>query len=88
MHSTTRLLASGWTFTRIEGGQGTGDAEWLETSTFPTSVHVELLHSRKIPDPVSTANGDRIECAHLWQFVGLHEWDVQCTCRLTFELQV
>ncbi len=54
MHSTTRLLDSSWTFTQIGGGQGTQDGEWLETSAFPTSVHVELLHSRKIPDPVST----------------------------------
>lgn len=65
MHSTIRLLGGGWTFTRIGGGQGTEGAEWFETSTFPTSVHVELLHLRKIPNPVSTANGNTIECAHL-----------------------
>lgn len=65
MHSTTHLLDCGWTFTQIGGGQGTEDGEWLETSAFPTSVHVELLHSKKIPDP----------------FVGLHEGDVQCTPR-------
>ena len=55
MHNTTRLLGCGWTFTQIGGGQGTEDGEWLEVSAFPTSVHVELLHSRRIPDPVSTA---------------------------------
>jgi beta-mannosidase len=57
MHRTTLLLGSGWTFTQI-GGQGTDDVtgEWLETSTFPTSVHVELLNLRKIPDPVSSAS--------------------------------
>lgn len=42
MHSTTHLLDCGWTFTQIGGGQGTEDGEWLETSAFPTSVHVEL----------------------------------------------
>lgn len=56
MHSTTHFLDRNWTFTQIGGGQGTEDGEWLETSAFPTSVHVELLHSRKIPDPVSTAS--------------------------------
>ena len=58
MHSTTHLLDRdcGWTYTQIGGGQGTEDGEWLKTSAFPTSVHVELLHSRKIPDPVSTAS--------------------------------
>jgi beta-mannosidase len=55
MHHTTRLLGRGWTFTQI-GGEGTKNGEWLETSAFPTSVHVELLHLRKIPDPVSTAS--------------------------------
>ncbi len=52
MINTTRLLHTGWTFTQISGGQGTEDDEWLETSTFPTSVHVELLYLKKIPDPV------------------------------------
>ncbi|KAH9006794.1 beta-mannosidase [Lactarius hatsudake] len=61
MTGTARLLHTGWTFTQIGGGQGTEENEWLETSAFPTSVHVELLHLKKIPDP----------------FVGLHEWDVQ-----------
>ena len=65
MHSSTRLLGGGWGFTQIGGGQGTEDGEWLETSAFPTSVHVELLHSRKIPDPVSTADDNMIECTHL-----------------------
>ncbi|KAI0307144.1 glycoside hydrolase family 2 protein [Multifurca ochricompacta] len=60
-NNTTRLLNKDWTFTQIGGGQGTEDNEWLKTSTFPTTVHVELLHLKRIPDP----------------FVGLHEWDVQ-----------
>jgi beta-mannosidase len=64
--STTRFLDCGWTFTQIGGGQGTEDGEWLETSTFPTSIHVELLHSKKIPDPVSTqvVNDNTTECTH------------------------
>ncbi|KAF8076338.1 glycoside hydrolase family 2 protein [Lyophyllum atratum] len=50
-----------WSFTQVGGGEGTKEGEWLQTSEFPTSVHVELLKLKKIPDP----------------FVGLHEWDVQ-----------
>ncbi|KAK0482107.1 glycoside hydrolase family 2 protein [Armillaria luteobubalina] len=50
-----------WSFTQIGGGEGTKDGEWLQASQFPTTVHVELLKHKKIPDP----------------FIGLHEWDVQ-----------
>ncbi|KAG6919397.1 hypothetical protein DXG01_006280 [Tephrocybe rancida] len=58
--STTRLLQD-WSFTQVGGGAGTQDGEWLQTSEFPTTVHVELLKLNKIPDP----------------FLGLNEWDVQ-----------
>ncbi|KAI0268237.1 glycoside hydrolase family 2 protein [Gloeopeniophorella convolvens] len=61
MSSVIRPLNKNWSFTQVGGGQGTEDGQWLETSTFPTSVHVELIHLKKVPDP----------------FVGLHEWDVQ-----------
>ncbi|KAF9058147.1 glycoside hydrolase family 2 protein [Panaeolus papilionaceus] len=50
-----------WSFTQVGGGDGTKDGEWLQVSSFPTTVHVELLKLKRIPDP----------------FVGLHEWDVQ-----------
>ncbi|KIY44971.1 beta-mannosidase [Fistulina hepatica ATCC 64428] len=50
-----------WSFTQLGGGKGTADGEWLQTSSFPTSVHAELLKLKRIPDP----------------FIGLHEWDVQ-----------
>ncbi|KAF4620078.1 hypothetical protein D9613_005220 [Agrocybe pediades] len=50
-----------WSFTQVGGGQGTNEGEWLAVSSFPTTVHVELLKLKKIPDP----------------FVGLNEWDVQ-----------
>ncbi|VDC02568.1 unnamed protein product [Peniophora sp. CBMAI 1063] len=56
-----RELHDGWSFTQIGGGEGTKDGEWLETASFPTSVHVELLRLKRIPDP----------------FLGLNEWDVQ-----------
>ena len=42
-----------WSFTQVGGGEGTKDGEWLEVSEFPTTVHVELLRLKKIPDPVS-----------------------------------
>ncbi|KNZ79844.1 putative beta-mannosidase B [Termitomyces sp. J132] len=58
--SITRLLRD-WSFTQVGGGTGTQDGEWLPTSEFPTTVHVELLKLKRIPDP----------------FIGLNEWDVQ-----------
>ncbi|KAF7301631.1 Glycoside hydrolase family 2 protein [Mycena indigotica] len=54
-------LLKDWKFTQIGGGKGTKEGEWLPVSTFPTTVHVELLKLKKIPDP----------------FLGLAEWDVQ-----------
>ncbi|KAF5322547.1 hypothetical protein D9619_000300 [Psilocybe cf. subviscida] len=58
--ATSRAIKD-WSFTQVGGGEGTKDGEWLGVSTFPTTVHVELLKLKKIPDP----------------FIGLHEWDVQ-----------
>ncbi|KAH7930093.1 glycoside hydrolase family 2 protein [Leucogyrophana mollusca] len=59
--STIRSLTQGWSFTQVGGGQGTKSDEWLAVSEFPTTVHVELLKLKKIPDP----------------FLGLNEWEVQ-----------
>ncbi|KIJ70008.1 glycoside hydrolase family 2 protein [Hydnomerulius pinastri MD-312] len=59
--SNIRSIASGWSFTQVGGGQGTKDGEYLPVSEFPTTVHVELLKLKKIPDP----------------FLGLNEWEVQ-----------
>ncbi|TFK55470.1 glycoside hydrolase family 2 protein [Heliocybe sulcata] len=59
--SSLTTISEGWSFTQIGGGQGTEEGEWLACSEFPTTVHVELLKLKKIPDP----------------FIGLHEWDVQ-----------
>jgi hypothetical protein len=56
MRGITRVLDDGWTFTQTRGGQKMEDGEWLETSAFPTSVHVELLRLKKIPDPVRSAS--------------------------------
>lgn len=61
MKSTTIPIDKNWQFTQVGGGQGTKDGEWLPCEEFPTSVHVELLKRKAIPDP----------------FIGLHEWDVQ-----------
>ncbi|KAG6336605.1 hypothetical protein ID866_2481 [Astraeus odoratus] len=58
---TTRAFATGWSFTQIGGGQGTKEGEWLPVTDFPTTVHVELLRIKRIPDP----------------FVGMNEWEVQ-----------
>lgn len=51
--ATSRAIKD-WSFTQVGGGEGTKDGEWLGVSTFPTTVHVELLKLKKIPDPVST----------------------------------
>ncbi|KAF7977660.1 hypothetical protein HWV62_3094 [Athelia sp. TMB] len=58
---TIKQLNENWSFTQVGGGDGTKHDEWLAVSQFPTTVHVELLKLKKIPDP----------------FIGLQEWDVQ-----------
>ncbi|KZT13063.1 glycoside hydrolase family 2 protein [Laetiporus sulphureus 93-53] len=60
----TRTLHEGWSFTQVGSANWNGAVkagEWLPVHEFPTTVHVELLKHKRIPDP----------------FVGLHEWDVQ-----------
>lgn len=52
MTRTQKQFLKDWAFTQIGGGQGTKDGEWIEVSSFPTTVHVELLKQKKIPDPV------------------------------------
>ncbi|KAH9900032.1 glycoside hydrolase family 2 protein [Cubamyces lactineus] len=61
--NNSRELSEGWTFAKVAGGEqdAVKDGEWLPVHSFPTTVHVELLKLKKIPDP----------------FIGLHEWDVQ-----------
>ncbi|TBU32964.1 glycoside hydrolase family 2 protein [Dichomitus squalens] len=59
--ATARDLHDGWTFTQLGKSQVLKEGEWLPVKSFPTTVHVELLGYKRIPDP----------------FVGLHEWDVQ-----------
>jgi beta-mannosidase len=50
--AATRSLEN-WFFTQVNGGEGTAKDEWLPVTSFPTTVHVELLNLKKIPDPVS-----------------------------------
>lgn len=50
--SIIKQLNENWSFTQVGGGDGTKDGEWLAVSQFPTTVHVELLKLKKIPDPV------------------------------------
>ncbi|KAH9483065.1 Beta-mannosidase B [Psilocybe cubensis] len=53
---------SDWLFTQVQQGATERKVkEWLQVSSFPTTVHVELIKQKLIPDP----------------FIGLHEWDVQ-----------
>ncbi|PCH41492.1 glycoside hydrolase family 2 protein [Wolfiporia cocos MD-104 SS10] len=57
----SRVLHDGWSFTQVGGGEVVRAGEWLPVHSFPTTVHVELIKHKRIPDP----------------FIGLHEWDVQ-----------
>jgi beta-mannosidase len=51
-----RAIESGWSFAQLTDTPGVERAikegEWLATHAFPTTVHVELLKLKKIPDPV------------------------------------
>jgi beta-mannosidase len=57
--SKTRALDSGWSFTQLTDAPGykrtTKKGEWISTQEFPTTIHVELLKLKKIPDPVRRA---------------------------------
>lgn len=53
MAATKVSLGNNWSFTEVDGGQGTAIDEWLPVSQFPTTVHVELLKLGKIADPVN-----------------------------------
>ncbi|KAF5393569.1 hypothetical protein D9757_000065 [Collybiopsis confluens] len=55
-----KISLDDWTFTQVGGGKGTKEDEYLPAKG-PTTVHVELLKTNRIPDP----------------FIGLHEYDVQ-----------
>jgi beta-mannosidase len=49
--ATSRALQE-WHFTQVGGGAGTKNGEWLQVDSFPTTVHVELIKLKRIPDPV------------------------------------
>lgn len=51
MTKTCLTLHDNWTFTQVGGHEGE-DGEWLSVDSFPTTVHVELIKLKKIPDPV------------------------------------
>jgi beta-mannosidase len=50
MNARSAKSLTDWSFTQV-GVEKIG--EWLPVSSFPTTVHVELLKLKKIPDPVS-----------------------------------
>ena len=54
MTLVSRNLKDGWKFTQIGGGDVIKEGEWLDVHEFPTTVHVELLKHKRIPDPVRT----------------------------------
>lgn len=47
------MLLTDWSFTQVGVSEPKEIGEWLPVSSFPTTVHVELLKLKKIPDPVS-----------------------------------
>lgn len=52
--NTARELHGGWAFAKVGGPaeDALADGEWLPAQSFPTTVHVELLAHKRIPDPV------------------------------------
>lgn len=52
--SIIKNLNQNWVFTQIGGENDPQLSEWMAVSQFPTTVHVELMMLKKIPDPVST----------------------------------
>lgn len=65
MARQTRAINEGWQYTQIGGGEVVKDGEWLAVKQFPTTVHVELLKEKKIPDPVRPL---------LQPFTFVHSW--------------
>ncbi|KAK4689681.1 beta-mannosidase, partial [Tremellales sp. Uapishka_1] len=66
------LLDQAWRFTQIPSETFPDvTREWRQCSKFPTSVHVELIASGKIPDP----------------YKGLAEWDVQWVGEADWEFE-
>lgn len=59
-------LCDNWEFTQLPSARlPETKPAWSQCSKFPTSVHVELMKQKKIPNP----------------YKDLHEWDVQCEFR-------
>ena len=56
--TVSRNLHDNWQFTQLGGGQVVEKDEWLPVNQFPTTVHVELLKYKRIPDPVSKIDID------------------------------
>ena len=53
---TSTAIGQGWQYSLTNAnGTDTGEVkvgEWVQVKNFPTTVHVELLQAKKIPDPV------------------------------------
>lgn len=56
-------LSEGWKFK-----QANADEEFLPVHEFPTTIHLDLLSHKKIPDPTKDLNSDEI------QWIGEREW--------------
>jgi hypothetical protein len=62
---TKKSLLASWEFSQVASELfPNAETKW-QSCEVPTSVHVELIKSNRIPHP----------------FKGLAEWDVQCECR-------
>ena len=60
MTATSRTINDGWKFTQIGGGDVVKKDEWINVKDFPTTVQVELLKEKRIPDPVSGSSTCRL----------------------------
>jgi beta-mannosidase len=64
-----QYLDSNWEFTQIGGGQANSNGEWLKSSKAVTSVHVELLKLKEIPNPYVSMNEHEVQCKDSSRFM-------------------
>lgn len=62
-------IEHGWTFRQA----GIPEAAWSPVSRFPTNIHLDLIHSKVIPDPYIGKNEQAV------QWVGEKQWTYKTT---------
>ncbi|KKA20968.1 Glycoside hydrolase family 2 protein [Rasamsonia emersonii CBS 393.64] len=57
-------IDTGWTFKQADAS----DQEFLPVAQFPTTIHLDLLHHKRIPKPTQDRNSDKV------QWIGEKKW--------------